>query len=97
MIDSDKTKGSAIADSNSVRGMTDLHSCVLSKMRNATFVKKENVFCEGNQKKIRERTGNGSEKGKFPFKLAKLRFSLLRRKRNSVLPRGFRGANVTPC
>ena len=50
MIDSDKTKGSAIADSNSVRGMTDLHSCVLSKMRNATFVKKENVFCEGNQR-----------------------------------------------
>ena len=24
-------------------------------------------------------------------------FSLLRRKRNSELPRGFRGANVTPC
>ena len=36
MIDSDKTKGSAIADSNSVRGMTDLHSCVLS---NSDFVK----------------------------------------------------------
>ena len=33
MIDSDKTKGSAIADSNSVRGMTDLHSCVLSKIQ----------------------------------------------------------------
>ena len=55
------------------------------------------MFCEKNEKEIRERTGNGSEKGKFPFKLAKLRFSLLRRKRNSVLPRGFRGANVTPC
>ena len=50
-----------------------------------------------NQKKIRERTGNGSEKGKFPFKLVKICFSLLRRKRNSELPRGFRGANVTPC
>ena len=95
MIDNDKTKGSAIADSNSVRGMTDLHSCVLSEIK--ILLRRENVFCEKNEKEIRERTGNGSEKGKFPFKLAKLRFSLLRRKRNSVLPRGFRGANVTPC
>ena len=31
------------------------------------------------------------------FKLAKLSFSLLSRKGNSELPRGFRGANVTPC
>ena len=37
MIDSDKTKGSAIADGNSVRGMTDLHSYVSSKFK----------FCEG--------------------------------------------------
>ena len=29
--------------------------------------------------------------------LQKYAFSLLRRKRNSELPRGFRGANVTPC
>ena len=55
------------------------------------------MFCEKNEKEIRERTGNGSEKGKFSFKLVKVCFSLLRRKRNSELPRGFRGANVTPC
>ena len=54
-------------------------------------------FVKRIEKKIQERTGNGSEKGKFPFKLVKIRFSLLRRKRNSELPRGFRGANVTPC
>ena len=95
MIDSDKTKGSAIADSNSVRGMTDLHSCVLSEIQ--ISLRRENVFYEKNEKEIRERTGNGSEKGKFPFKLVKVCFSLLRRKRNSELPRGFRGANVTPC
>ena len=54
-------------------------------------------FVKRIEKKIRERTGSGSEKGRFPFKLVKVCFSLLRRKRNSELPRGFRGANVTPC
>ena len=52
MIDSDKTKGSAIADSNSVRGMTDLHSCVLSKMRDATFVKKEKCVLRKESKRF---------------------------------------------
>ena len=96
MIDSDKTKGSAIADSNSVRGMTDLHSCVLSKIQ--SLRRRENVFCEKNEKK---KFGREQEmemrKENSRLNLLNYAFSLLRRKRNSELPRGFRGANVTPC
>ena len=66
-------------------------------MRKANFVKKGKMCVAKELKEICERIGSGNEKGKFPFKLAKIRFSLLKRKRNSVLPRGFRGANVTPC
>ena len=55
MIESDKTKGSAIADSNSVRGMTDLHCCILSKFK----------LCEGGKmsfvKRMKKKFGREQE------------------------------------
>ena len=76
MIDSDKTKGSAIADSNSVRGMTDLHSCILSKCEKEIVLQKKGKTCVAKEiNEIREVTGSGNEKRKSRLSLLNFVFS----------------------